>query len=91
MVLVAVPDERWEIEILADGGIAVEVFRSDGAVSSGETARKAVAGLLTTEGGCHQPSGGECRRPARNAPAPSMHPAQVSPAPLTTGPNCGRC
>jgi len=29
-VLVCVPGERWEIDFLRDGGIDVEIFRSDG-------------------------------------------------------------
>jgi hypothetical protein len=29
---VAVPGERWEIEVLLDGEIEIEVFRSDGII-----------------------------------------------------------
>jgi hypothetical protein len=29
---VAVPGERWEIDMLADGTIEIEVFKSDGAM-----------------------------------------------------------
>ena len=32
MVEVTVPGERWEVEFLQDGGVDVEVFRSDGQV-----------------------------------------------------------
>lgn len=32
MVEVTVPGERWEIEVLEDGSVEVEVFRSDGAM-----------------------------------------------------------
>ena len=35
MVEVAVPGERWEVEFLADGGVDVEVFASDGAIHDG--------------------------------------------------------
>jgi hypothetical protein len=30
MLSVSVPGERWEIEISGDGGVEVEVFKSDG-------------------------------------------------------------
>ncbi len=33
MVEVAVPGERWEIEILDDGSIEIERFKSDGTIS----------------------------------------------------------
>jgi hypothetical protein len=29
---VAVPGERWEIDLLADGTVEVEVFKSDGSI-----------------------------------------------------------
>ena len=29
-VLIAVPGERWELEIFSDGSTEVEIFRSDG-------------------------------------------------------------
>lgn len=29
---VAVPGERWEIDVLADGSVEVEVFKSDGTI-----------------------------------------------------------
>jgi hypothetical protein len=29
---VAIPGERWEIDFLHDGGIDVEIFRSDGTI-----------------------------------------------------------
>jgi hypothetical protein len=29
---VAVPGERWEIDLLADGSVDVEVFKSDGTI-----------------------------------------------------------
>jgi len=29
---VVVPGERWEIDLLADGTVDIEVFRSDGAI-----------------------------------------------------------
>ena len=32
MVEVVVPGERWEIEFAEDGGVEVEVFRSDGQI-----------------------------------------------------------
>ena len=32
MVEIAVPGERWEVEFMDDGGVEVEVFRSDGTV-----------------------------------------------------------
>ena len=35
MVEVAVPGERWEVEFFRDGGVEVEVFRSDGVVMDG--------------------------------------------------------
>lgn len=31
-VAVAVPGQRWEIDVLADGEVNVEVFRSDGTI-----------------------------------------------------------
>jgi hypothetical protein len=31
-VAVVVPGQRWEIDVLADGEVNVEVFRSDGAI-----------------------------------------------------------
>ena len=34
MVIVAVPGERWEIEFFPDGNLEIEVFRSDGSISS---------------------------------------------------------
>lgn len=34
-VQIAVPGERWEVEFFADGSVEVEVFVSDGAVTSG--------------------------------------------------------
>jgi hypothetical protein len=30
---IAVPGERWEIEVMADGSIEIEVFRSNGEIS----------------------------------------------------------
>jgi len=33
MFSVAVPGERWEIELTADGTVQIEVFRSDGEIS----------------------------------------------------------
>ncbi|MEM6784575.1 MAG: hypothetical protein AAF624_12665 [Bacteroidota bacterium] len=35
MVLVAVPGERWEIELFADGSVEVEVFTSGGVTEAG--------------------------------------------------------
>jgi hypothetical protein len=32
MATVAVPGERWEIEVMSDGEIEIEVFRSDGVI-----------------------------------------------------------
>lgn len=32
MVQVAVPGQRWEIEVLIDGTVDIEVFRNDGEV-----------------------------------------------------------
>jgi hypothetical protein len=32
VVGVTIPDERWEIEFMADGDIEIEIFRSDGEV-----------------------------------------------------------
>ena len=32
MVEVTVPGERWEVEFLDDGGVDVEVFKSDGQI-----------------------------------------------------------
>jgi hypothetical protein len=32
---VAVPGERWEIDLLGDGTIEIEVFRSDGTIHDG--------------------------------------------------------
>ena len=32
MVEVTVPGERWEVEFLDDGGVDVEVFKSDGTI-----------------------------------------------------------
>ncbi|MBI4602044.1 MAG: hypothetical protein HY721_08790 [Planctomycetes bacterium] len=29
---IAVPGERWEIDLLADGSLEVEVFKSDGSI-----------------------------------------------------------
>ncbi len=40
MVQVAVPGERWEIEILDDGSFEVEVFRSDGNIRDGSAIRE---------------------------------------------------
>jgi hypothetical protein len=34
MVIAAVPGERWEIEFFPDGNLEIEVFRSDGSISS---------------------------------------------------------
>jgi hypothetical protein len=31
-ISLAVPGERWEIEVLGDGEVEVEVFRSDGTI-----------------------------------------------------------
>jgi len=36
MVEVAVPGERWEIELHADGEIGVEVFKSVGGIQGSE-------------------------------------------------------
>lgn len=30
---VAVPGERWEVDVLSDGSVEVEVFRSDGTIA----------------------------------------------------------
>jgi hypothetical protein len=46
MVEVAVPGERWEVEFFADGAVEVEVFRSNGHLSSGEEAATALERLL---------------------------------------------
>ena len=32
MVGVTVPEERWEIEFMADGAVEIEIFKSDGEV-----------------------------------------------------------
>jgi hypothetical protein len=32
MILTAAPGERWEIEVLDDGSVDVEIFRSDGSI-----------------------------------------------------------
>ena len=32
MVVVVVPGERWEVEFMDEGGVEVEVFRSDGSI-----------------------------------------------------------
>lgn len=32
MIEIAVPGERWEVEFMEDGGVEVEVFRSNGAI-----------------------------------------------------------
>lgn len=32
MVVVAVPGERWEVEFMDEGGVEVEMFRSDGTI-----------------------------------------------------------
>ncbi len=37
MVIVAVPGERWEIEILSDGSIEVEKFISNGEIAGEES------------------------------------------------------
>ena len=34
---VAVPGERWEIDVLADGSVEVEVFKSDGTITDEST------------------------------------------------------
>lgn len=32
MIGITVPEERWEIEFMADGDIEIEIFRSDGEI-----------------------------------------------------------
>ena len=32
LVTVSIPDERWEVEFMADGEIEVEIFSSDGEI-----------------------------------------------------------
>lgn len=36
MVEIAVPGERWEVEVIEDGEVEVEVFRSDGEIRGAE-------------------------------------------------------
>ena len=36
MVLIAVPGERWEVELVADGSVEVEVFCSAGEIDGPE-------------------------------------------------------
>lgn len=50
MVLVDVPGERWEVEFFADGGVEIEIFRSDGRILSGDEAEKAMDRLITDFG-----------------------------------------
>ena len=33
VVVVAVPGERWEVEFMDEGGVEVEMFRSDGTMA----------------------------------------------------------
>ena len=33
---VAVPGQRWEIDVFSDGRVEVEIFQSDGTIQSGE-------------------------------------------------------
>ena len=37
MVLIAVPGERWEVEVMDEGHVEVERFLSDGTISGEET------------------------------------------------------
>jgi hypothetical protein len=36
LILVAAPGERWEVEVMGDGSIEIEVFRSDGRIFHNE-------------------------------------------------------
>jgi hypothetical protein len=47
-VSVAVPGERWEIEVMSDGSLEIERFRSDGAIS-GEEALEELFKLCSDE------------------------------------------
>lgn len=43
LIQVAAPGERWEIEVLGDGSIEVEVFRSDGRIFDEEKLDELIA------------------------------------------------
>jgi hypothetical protein len=45
MVVVAVPGERWEVEFMDEGGVEVEMFRSDGTMADAS----ALGALFATE------------------------------------------
>jgi len=42
---VAVPGQRWEVDVLADGSVEVEVFKSDGVIGDEST----LDALLSTQ------------------------------------------
>jgi hypothetical protein len=43
MIEIAVPGERWEVEILEDGNVEVEIFRSDGQIHDESMLRQLLA------------------------------------------------